>query len=302
MAKQVKLKMDEFHPKHYKTNFWMLPKPVAADTTLSPGAKLLYATLFGLANGSGAAFATQKKLSDHLGKSTRMINRYKEELEQAGLIRVLQRGRGLSNHYYLLRHPMLGNAEEGEFEPGVRPLYRDRQYNTQTIVSKEDGLFIYEDRLREWFEASCAGVIAELPKPGFKISKVERMRLETKYTTLLAIAVASGRTVAAPTDEAELSSTAVLTEEVGKQSIFTAAPSNASLDYDAIFALDSNSNNNTAIKLSSKPTELTGPHGGIIKGPSSQECYEAAMKRRKKKIGPRFIIFATTLSSGIIRV
>lgn len=280
MTKQVKLLMDEFHPNTYRTHemqFWMLPQPVAADKSLSQGAKLLYAVLFGLARNRGTAFARQDTLGSFISKSTRMVNRYQNELVNAGLIRVLQKGKGLPNNYYLLRHPMLGNAAKGEFEPGARPLYRNRQAGTQTIVTEDEGKHIYEDMLRDWYEASCRGEYVEFPKPGIKLPSEVRKEMEAKWRQQYLDAVVAGEAVISLPGEELPSTHSAGVEELRTES--TTAP----LDYDAVFDSDSSDTRDTnpVLKLSNKPSELRGPHGDSIIGPSSRELYEAAMKRKQ---------------------
>lgn len=264
-VKKASLQFDEFAPSKHKENFFSLPHGIAASETLSSGAKLLYATLYTLAQKHDTAFATKEALQKYLGNPSKSsLFRWQKELVNEGLIRVLQKGRGLSNNYYFLRHPLLGNAEVGEFEPGPRKLYRDRQHGTQTIVTEEEGLFIFEDRLREWYEASCRGEFRTLPEPGIKISPAKRRELELKWQQLYAEAIISGTAKIALPDEVDTSDSA-----------------GDDLNYSE--ASSSNPEEDLSLKLSDEPSQLISPTGKVIYGPSSRECYEAAMKRRKER-------------------
>jgi hypothetical protein len=262
-VKKASLQYDEFAPSEHKENFFSLPHSIAGIKTLSTGAKLLYATLFTLAKKHNTAFATQETLSEYLGSpSISTIRRWQKELENEGLIRVLQKGRGLSNNYYFLRHPTLGNAKAGEFEPGPRPLYRDRQHGTQTIVTEAEGLFIFEDNLREWLKVNTNGGFMKLPKPGIKIKVSKRKELEQKYQQMYVDHILGG----------------YAKSEVLENTKTTTVPS-----IEEMFAKASkNSVDSIAMTLSDEPVETTLPTGEIIKGPSSRACYEAEMKRRRE--------------------
>jgi hypothetical protein len=261
MSKNI-LQMDEFHPGQYKEKFFSVPQSVAAMPHLSAGAKLLYGALMTLGQSTGKAFASKEYFKNHLGNPSKStLYRWQTELKDEGLIRVLQRGRGISNIYYFLRHPALGNAEVGEFEPGPRPLYRDRQRGTQTIVTEDKGLQIFEDNLRDWLEVNTSGGFMELPKPGIKIKAAKRKELEQKYQQMYVDYIVSG----------------YAKSEVTETSKETVVPS-----IEEIFAKASNPANNIAMTLSDEPVEVTLPTGEIIKGPSSRACYEGEMKRRRE--------------------
>lgn len=76
------------------------------------GAKMLYGVLILHAPG-GAAYPKQKTLQKLLGgASTRTIRRWLRELEELGLIRTKQKGRGLSNNYYFLRSNIIDDTQE----------------------------------------------------------------------------------------------------------------------------------------------------------------------------------------------
>jgi hypothetical protein len=298
MTDQKQRPYDEFTPADYdvtKDRYWMLPQGVAAITELSIGAKILYASLFSLAMKYGKAFAYKKTLKGYLGNpSERTLLRWQNELINEGLLRVLQKGRGMANTYYFLRHPALGNAKVDEFKPGPRPLYRDRQHGTQTIVTEEEGLHIFEDRLREWYEVNVRGGFMELPKPGIKIKPALRKELELKWQQRYSDAVINGTAKITVPGENELGTNIQSSEDVSH--VITTVSSNsgyssesqaqntssASLDYDAVFKGKFPSGMDPiARKLSNERVKYTSQSGEIMTAPSSRECYIAAMKRRK---------------------
>lgn len=164
--KEANLLMDEFNPRKQVRSFWMVPKVIMAHASLSLGAKMLYGVLMGLAGNYGTAYPSRKKLQQFLGNpSEKTLYRWQQELVKAGLIRVLQKGRGLSNNYYFLRSPLFGNAEEGEFEEGARYLYRNKKHGTQTIVSENDARYMFKQEVQEWFDDALAGNTYAFPKP-----------------------------------------------------------------------------------------------------------------------------------------
>lgn len=286
MTNNKKQPYDEFNPTDYakkKDKFWMLPQGVAALEHLSPGAKTLYASLFSLAMKYGKAFAYKETLQKYLGNpSKRTLLRWQNELIDEGLLRVLQKGRGMANSYYFLRHPALGNAEVGEFEPGARPLYRDRENNTQTIVSADEGLYIFEDRLREWYEVNSSGGFMELPKPGIKIKPQKRREMETKWQQQLAESYANGVPEISPFARSEHDTSSDLSTYTQALSITS---STEPLNYDSVYISDSSNAviDEKAMKLSDEPVKTTLPTGRIIQTSSPRACYLAAMKRRKER-------------------
>lgn len=256
------LQMDEFHPGKYKEKFFYLPQSIAAMPNLSEGAKLLYGALMTLGQTKGKAFASKAYLQKHLGNPSKStLYRWQTELKNEGLIRVLQRGRGVSNIYYFLRHPALGNAEVGEFKPGPRPLYRDRKHGTQTIVTEDEGLKIFEDNLRDWLKVNTSGGFMELPKPGIKVNASKRKELEHKYFQMLAAHTISGY-------EKDEVKSMTKGEVPSIEEVFAKATDDSA--------------NNRALTLSDEPVAVTLPTGQVIKGPSPRACYEGEMKRRRE--------------------
>jgi hypothetical protein len=193
MTKKAKLLMDEFSPSEYPRNFWMLPRGIAQLEGLSNDAKLLYAALFTLSMKYDTAFATKETLQEYLGNPSKSsLYRWQAELVNAGLLRVLQKGRGLSNNYYFLRHPALGNAEEGEFELGARYLYRSKQYNTQTIVSEEEARAIFKDEIREWYNDGLSGNVQPFPKPSWPFNRVQYSKYRKEWEDRLNAELVNG--------------------------------------------------------------------------------------------------------------
>lgn len=286
MTNNKKQPYDEFNPTDYakkKDKFWMLPQGVAALEHLSPGAKILYASLFSLAMKYGKAFAYKETLQQYLGNpSKRTLLRWQNELIDEGLLRVLQKGRGMANSYYFLRHPALGNAEVGEFEPGARPLYRDRKHNTQTIVTEEQGLYIFEDSLREWYEVNSSGGFMELPKPGIKINASQRRELEMKWQRSLADAILNGTSKISPFSSSECNTSS---DQGTDTQALSMNSSTEPLNYDSVFTSESSNAviDEKAMKLSDEPVKTTLPTGRIIQTSSPRACYLAAMKRRKER-------------------
>src|SRR3989344_789338 len=119
--KMAPLREDEFYPHAYFKGqpFVRIPILIAKHNHLSLGAKMLYGVLLGLAP-SGTAWPTKGVLKDRIGgASVRTIYRWQTELEKAGLIRVKQKGRGLSNNYYFLKSHIIENAPMSAATPTV---------------------------------------------------------------------------------------------------------------------------------------------------------------------------------------
>lgn len=165
-VKQVELLEDEFYPKEWKGQYWKAPKKIISDPTLSPGAKLLYMVIFGESHYRGNSWSEHKTLRSNLGDiSESTINRWQNELVEAGLIRVLQKGRGISNNYYCLRSPVLDNAAVGEFLPGARFKYHNRKTGVVMILNQGEGEFFFEQDVEQWFKDAVTGIEYPFPKP-----------------------------------------------------------------------------------------------------------------------------------------
>lgn len=82
-----------------------------------------------------------------------------------GLLRVNQKGRGLSNNYYLLRSPLIGNASEGEFEPGARYVHQDIRSGAFTIVADWLVWPMFTNDAELWLIDTIQGLTRPFPKP-----------------------------------------------------------------------------------------------------------------------------------------
>jgi hypothetical protein len=81
--------------------FTQVPNFLLTAKSLSVGAKLAYAMLLKYAWGDGACFPGQIKLAEDMGAGERSVRTYLKELEDAGLLEVVQRGLGKTNLYKL---------------------------------------------------------------------------------------------------------------------------------------------------------------------------------------------------------
>jgi hypothetical protein len=82
------------------------------------------------------------------------INRWLKELKDLRLIRVLQKGRGLTNNYYFLRSPILGNMTESEFEEGPKSVYGGRLLDEATLVTGAEAFELFRIEAHEWLRKS----------------------------------------------------------------------------------------------------------------------------------------------------
>lgn len=81
--------------------FTQVPNVILTKKELSVGAKLAYAMLLKYAWGDEACFPGQTKLAEDMGSGERSVRRYLDELEQARLMEIVQRGLGKTNLYRL---------------------------------------------------------------------------------------------------------------------------------------------------------------------------------------------------------
>ena len=81
--------------------FTQVPNFILTTKDVSVGAKLSYAMLLKYAWGDEACFPGQTKLADDLGAGERSIRTDLNELENAGLLEIKQRGLGKTNIYRL---------------------------------------------------------------------------------------------------------------------------------------------------------------------------------------------------------
>lgn len=81
--------------------FTQVPNFILTKPDISVGAKLTYATLLKYAWNDDACFPGQAKLAEDMGSGERSVRRYLDELEQAELLEIVQRGLGKTNLYRL---------------------------------------------------------------------------------------------------------------------------------------------------------------------------------------------------------
>ena len=81
--------------------FTQVPNFILTKPELSVGAKLGYAMLLKYAWGDDACFPGQVKLAQDMGAGERSVRRYLDELEEACLLEIEQRGLGKTNYYRL---------------------------------------------------------------------------------------------------------------------------------------------------------------------------------------------------------
>lgn len=78
-----------------------VPNSILRDARVTPAARLLYSILKSYAWQTDNSFPGQKRLADEMGCSDRMVRFYLQELENCGLITVEQRGKTITNRYFL---------------------------------------------------------------------------------------------------------------------------------------------------------------------------------------------------------
>ncbi|MBY0537824.1 helix-turn-helix domain-containing protein [Patescibacteria group bacterium] len=170
----VKLMPDEFAPKDYfadknVADYWTIPKGVAKCEALSWGSKMLYGVIFGLAYDKKQAFASYKTLRKHLGNpSQATLQRWLKELFDARLIRAIQRGRGATNLYRLLKSPLVGNMTDEEYALGPQVVYAGALTDEPKLVDIQEAIDLFEMEYFEWGMKSTLPSDFKLPKPYFK--------------------------------------------------------------------------------------------------------------------------------------
>lgn len=151
MSKQKKLMADEFVPVTTVEQFWMLPKGIAICEHLSTGAKLLYAVLGGLAGKGGVAYPKKETLKKHMGNpSEKTLYRWQKELERMHLIRVLQKGRGLSNNYYFVRTSWIQESLLEDDDGIRRHIYVDPDTKERSLLTHYEYMSRFIEAAEEW--------------------------------------------------------------------------------------------------------------------------------------------------------
>lgn len=92
---------------------WLFPRKV------SWAAKAFYGRIARYSTISGQCWASQETLADEMQCTDRTVRAYVAELTEAGLIRAVQRGRGHTNVYEILRHPWMDEAVDRKVSSGL---------------------------------------------------------------------------------------------------------------------------------------------------------------------------------------
>jgi len=166
--KRAKLFDDEFAPSEVAIPFWRIPKGVLMLGQLSWGAKALYGVLYGMAHKHGTAYPSHDRIKKWMGNpSDSTLYRWQQELVQYRLIRVLQKGRGLSNNYYFIRSPLLENMTKSEYDLNRRVVYRGPLTTESKLVTHDEAVDYYCEEIRQWFDKSERPGQYPMPRPYF---------------------------------------------------------------------------------------------------------------------------------------
>ena len=110
-----------------------IPNWLLRRTEISPGAKLCYARLSQFAGRDGECFPAQVTLAAEIGAGERQLRRYLSELEEWGLIEIVQVGLNQPNRYRFLWHTWMEEKvvkKEPSGKGGKRTDCPDRTYVT----------------------------------------------------------------------------------------------------------------------------------------------------------------------------
>ena len=81
--------------------FTQVPNFILTSSKIRVGAKLVYAMLLKYAWANDSCFPGQQTLASDMGAGERTVRTYLKELEQAGYLKITQRGLGKTNLYEL---------------------------------------------------------------------------------------------------------------------------------------------------------------------------------------------------------
>lgn len=172
---------DEFIPKQYdgELDFWRVPKGVANHTELSWGAKVLYGVIYGHAHKTGEARPSYKALQKWMGNPSKAtMQRWIKELVDARMVRAIQRGRGNSNVYRMLRSPFIGNMSEEEYAEGLKFVYTGSYTGEPLLVDELTSIQYYYCELRDWVNKSVRPDDYPMPKRQFNVGPHEKQASE----------------------------------------------------------------------------------------------------------------------------
>ena len=82
-----------------REGFVQLPNFILKHKTLSVGSKISYAILLSYAWHNDYCFPGQKRMAEDMGVSVGSVNKYLQELESQGMIKITRRGLGKPNIY-----------------------------------------------------------------------------------------------------------------------------------------------------------------------------------------------------------
>ncbi len=109
-----------------REGFTQLPNAVLRMKGLSPGAKLVYAALLSYAWQTGSCFPGQKKIAEDLDISERSVRHYIRELKERKLLKVIRRGLGKTNIYFLPRLSKEAQDRKWEEQRQKLPVSREK--------------------------------------------------------------------------------------------------------------------------------------------------------------------------------
>jgi hypothetical protein len=179
--KTAKLLPDEYVPMTGIKSYWKMPKDVLKEETLSTGAKLLYGVLGGLAGKYGTSYPSKATLRKYLGNpSLATMYRWQQELVNAHLIRVRQKGRGLSNNYYFLKHPLIPESNPTESNERLYAV-KDKLTGERVLRTHQQCMSEFVLTLEEWVETQQTET-TPFPKAHWPLDRGAYLEIRSWYT------------------------------------------------------------------------------------------------------------------------
>lgn len=132
-----------------RMGFAQIPNVVFKDPDLSMQSKCVYGLLLTYAWSDGSCFPGQKRMSEELGCSVRMLRKYLSELKRNRLVNWKQRGLNKTNQYYLLPLSRLdGNCSSGQDgNCGSDKEYEEKEYEREENPAD----YLTEGKILEYF-------------------------------------------------------------------------------------------------------------------------------------------------------
>lgn len=122
------------------TEFWAIPKEVAARTEISIEARFLFGILWTRKNGENVAWPGQATLAATMGCGERSIRRYIDELVAANLIEVEQQGLRRTNRYRILNGQNDRSRPDTAVRSGPDTAVRSHSKRTEEQEQKKESL------------------------------------------------------------------------------------------------------------------------------------------------------------------